>query len=286
MELHEDKFELLVHKFNPNLVFYELPFAPETMTYETSFGNTLYPADELRDLGVKVTSDLSWSRHVSNIAKKARTVASWVFSVFRTRNTETMLTLYKSLVRSHLEYCCPLWNPPKTTDIQLLEGVQRTFTRKIWGVQHLDYWDRLKALNLMSLQRRRERYIIIHMWKILNQLTPNDIGIRFTPPKFRKGIHANVPELCKGSLQRNQSLYDSSFAVIGPRLWNSIPSNLTSLVTLPEFKHQLTAFLLTIPDKPPVHGYSCVNGNSILEWKQSKTATVQLQGRSADLMTL
>ncbi len=269
MKLHEDKFELLVHKSNPNFVFNQLPFALDHMSYQISSGETLYPADSLRDLGVQVTSELSWSKHVSNITRKGRSVASWVFSVFKTRNTETMLTLYKSLVRSHLEYCCPLWNPSKIIDIQLLEGVQRTVTNKIWGVQHLDYWDRLKALNLMSLQRRRERYIIIQMWKVLNHLTPNDLAIEFILPRYRKGIQAKVPDLCRGSLKRNQSLYDSSFAVLGPRLWNSIPCNLTSIATFPKFKHQLTAFLLTIPDKPPVMGYSCVNGNSILEWKQT-----------------
>ena len=289
MMLHEDKFELLVHKFNPNSVLYDLPFALNHMTYQVSTGVTLYPVQHLRDLGVIVTSDLSWSTHISSIACKARSVASWVFSVFRSRNTTVMLTLYKSLVRSHLEYCCPLWNPSKITDIQELEGVQRSFTRRIWGVQHLNYWDRLKALNLMSLQRRRERYIIIQMWKIHYQLSPNDLGIQFVPPRHRKGIQAKVPELRKGSLQRNQSLYDSSFAVHGPRLWNSIPCNLTLIATLDEFKHQLTAFLLTIPDKPPVSGYSCTNNNSILEWsnvnKVDNIAEV-LHGRSADLMTL
>ena len=84
------------------------------------------------------------------IASRARKVASWVLSA--TRNKLTMLTLYKSLVRSHLEYCCPLWNSCRGSEAQLLEGVQRTFTSKIWGFQHLDYWQRLKALDMMSLQ--------------------------------------------------------------------------------------------------------------------------------------
>ena len=111
------------------------------------------------------------------MATKARAIAFWALSAYKARDKTTMLTLYKSLVRSQLEYCSPLWNCHKVTDIQVLEGVQKTFTSRIWGLQHLDYWQRLKALKLMSLQRRRERYMLIHMWKILN------------------GVRAKVPSL-------------------------------------------------------------------------------------------
>ena len=82
-----------------------------------------------------VSSDLSWSSHISNMVTKARSTLSWVFSVFKTRDTTIMITLYKSLVRSLLEYCCPLWDPTKITDIQMLEGVQRTFTSRIGGLR-------------------------------------------------------------------------------------------------------------------------------------------------------
>ena len=36
MALHEDKFELLIHKQNPNSYLYELPFVIEKQTYEVS----------------------------------------------------------------------------------------------------------------------------------------------------------------------------------------------------------------------------------------------------------
>ncbi|CAL8377837.1 unnamed protein product [Gadus morhua 'NCC'] len=68
----------------------------------------------------------------------------------------------------------------EVSDIQTIEDVQRNFTRRIAGTGDLDYWERLSALNLLSLQRRRERYMIIHVWKILNETTPNDIGMQFT----------------------------------------------------------------------------------------------------------
>ena len=180
-----------------------------------------------------------------------------------------MLTLYKSLVRSILEYCCPLWNPKKVTDIQLLEGVQRTFTSRICSVKHLNYWDRLKSLKLMSLQRRRERYIILQMWKVLNNACPNDLDIKFHQSS-RHGLKANLPQLSKSSTQRHQSLYDSSFAVLGPRLWNIIPCSLTQEPDFQQFKNSITKFVQIVPDQPPVSGYSTTNTNSLLDWCQNK----------------
>ena len=155
MSLHEDKFELVIHKAYPKSLIYEFPFQAETMTYVTSEDKTLYPAIELRDLGVMLSDELGWSLHINVLASKARSVAAWAMSAFKARDRVTMLTLYKSLVRSHLEYCCPLWNCQKISDMQMLENVQRAFTSKISGLQYMNYWQRLKALGLMSLQHRR-----------------------------------------------------------------------------------------------------------------------------------
>ena len=83
------------------------------------------------------------------------------------------------MVRSKLEYCSPVWNPARIIDIQKLETVQRSFTRKVLGCSEITYWERLKKLGIMSLQRRRERYCIIHVWKILNEQAPNDVGFQF-----------------------------------------------------------------------------------------------------------
>ena len=273
MQLHQDKFELMCHSSNRKLIsnLLELPFTSELFQYDTDTG-TISPVDHLRDLGVTVTSELSWSTHIGMICNTARKMAAWVCSVFYIREQEIMLTLYKSLVRCHLEYCSPLWNPSKISEIQELESVQRSFTRRISGLSELGYWDRLKALSLMSLQRRRERYVIIHMWKIRRGLTSNDLDVQFVN-NDRLGPRATIPPLCRGSSTAHQSLRDNSFRVMGPKLWNCLPKRIRLLETIEAFKTQLTNFLLSIPDKPPIRGFTSPNSNSILDWRVDRDAS-------------
>ena len=101
-----------------------------------------------------------------------------------------------------------MWNPYKIVDIQQLESIQWSFTSKISGLKDVCYWDRLKMLSLMSLQTRRERYIVIHMSKLKNGHTSNDLHISFNNHK-RHGIVAEVPALSKGCKSRFQTIRDA-----------------------------------------------------------------------------
>ena len=59
---------------------------------------------------------------------------------FNYKDMKTMLLLlYKSMVRPHLEYAVQTWSPNKISDINLLEGVQRQFTKCIPELYKLPY---------------------------------------------------------------------------------------------------------------------------------------------------
>ena len=168
-----------------------------------------------------------------------------------------MLILYKALVLSMVEYCSVLWSPQKLGQIRELENVQRSFTKKISGIQHLSYEDRLKRLNLFSLERRRDSFRVIYVWRVINGLSPNLDDDRYkikTTYSNRRGLECQIPALSRVS-RGFQALNDESFAVAGLRLFNCIDKDIRSYSgTLNCFKSKLDRFLRSIPDKPVIVG--------------------------------
>ena len=126
----------------------------------------------------------------------------------------------------------------------------------------MDYWYRLKSLNFMSLQRRRERYISIYIWKIMQGLAPNEISLTWHYSD-RLGIKMKIPA------HKQSRVLKDTLAVIGPRLWNTLPKNATLKQSLPELKTSIEDFFSRFPDRPPVKGYP-VSKNSILDYALNK----------------
>lgn len=267
MELNKDKFELINHKLNTdnnNLKLLKtLPFFNESNLFKTSNLQEISPSTQVRDLGIIVDNKLNWNQQIFTISKKSKQIAGWILSVFYSRDQHTMLTLFNSIVRSKLEFCCELWSPHLIKNINIIEKIQSSFTFRISGMQDLNYWERLAKLNIMSLQRRREQIIILHVWKILNQIYPNTVELNFKTHNRSGAIKAILKPLPR--LQgKALTTYEESFLVRAAKLWNILPPEITRITALDLFKRRLTAFIKTIPDKPPLPNYPYQNNNSLI----------------------
>ena len=60
------------------------------------------------------------------------------------KDLKIMLNLYKTLVRPHVEHCVSAWSPHYKKDKELLEKVQRRFTKMIKGMKGKSYEERLR----------------------------------------------------------------------------------------------------------------------------------------------
>ena len=149
MQFNSDKFE--------SLRYWPRGQKPGTM-YTSPDGSPIQEKAHLRDLGVEIASDLTFNTHINNVVSAATKLVGWTLRSFRSRNKPVMLTLWKSLIQSKLDYTSQLWSPSDQANIGHLESVARNFTARISGMKGMDYWERPKSLKLYSQERRRDRY--------------------------------------------------------------------------------------------------------------------------------
>ena len=84
-------------------------------------GNTGYnynrdkqPLDEVeceKDIGVIFCKDLKSSVHRREACLKTNRMIGLISRTIKYRNPQSLTSLYKSLVRPHLDHCSTVWNP-------------------------------------------------------------------------------------------------------------------------------------------------------------------------------
>ena len=245
MTFNSDKFECLRYWPKKN--------KPE-FDYKSPDGSIIEEKQHLRDLGVEMASDLTFSIHIQNTVSGANKLIGWALRTFRRRSKQVMLTIWKSIIQAKLDYTSQLWSPRDQASIGSLESLARNFTSKIEGLGHLDYWERLQALKLFSQERRRERYQIIFIWKIAQGLVQG-YHASFVQSD-RRGRQMVLAPLCNRAAASVRNAREASLQVRGAKLFNCIPRELrdTFSGTTEQFKAKLDAWLETIPDQPTIPG--------------------------------
>ena len=91
--------------------------------------------NQYKDIGIIVSSDLSWNNHIIYIAAKAYKILALLRHSFRNCNSvHSKKFLYISLVKDQLIYGSQVWCPHLLKDINALEAIQRRSTKFILNV--------------------------------------------------------------------------------------------------------------------------------------------------------
>ena len=167
---------------------------------------------------------------------------------FSIRYITTMLTLFKSLVLSRLDYGSQLWSPHLVKHIDQLEKNTKIFhSTHNWDAKFILQWP-FVYLKLHSLQRRRECYCIIYVWKIIEGLVPNfsnPIVCSYSDRRGRSWIVSHV------HIGRLGTLAFNSFRWRSIRLFNAMPNHIRciSSCSVLRFKCKLRN-IVNLPGRP------------------------------------
>jgi len=186
-------------------------------------GQNIPFVNETKDLGVLVDSCLSFSDHIRGVVGKAKQRIYLLFKCFVSRDVSLLLKAYVSYVLPIFDYCSAIWSPYKLTDVDLLENVQRNFTKRLQGMQDLSYEERLSRCGLVSLELRRLRKDLAVCYQIVNGLIAIDFKEFFVAcPHTKTRGHRQklkIPALTHTAARSN------FFAVRIVPVWNALPEN-------------------------------------------------------------
>ena len=97
MQLHDDKFELLRYGKDDNIKNSTHYFSPS--------GSLITNKEVVKDISVLMSSTNTFTDHIDSVIEKGKQISSSILRTYISRGQNEMLTLWKSLVLSRIEYC-------------------------------------------------------------------------------------------------------------------------------------------------------------------------------------
>ena len=142
---------------------------PSTLYIDSN--TALTQVNSVKYLGIQLTSDLSWSTHITTICSKTRRLIGLLYHQFHLCTAEVAL-------RPHLEYASVVWDPHLAKETQSLEQTQKFALRMCFRDWSCPYQELLVRAEIPSLAERRTRAKLCHLYKIIHGLTDSNSVIK------------------------------------------------------------------------------------------------------------
>ena len=131
----------------------------------------------------------------------------------------------------------------------MLEGIQRKATRLIPQLRTLPYSERLKELNMFSLEQRFIRGDLIEVYKIISNLDNIKSHNLFT---FNDNSRTRGHEFKLNKPRFNSQIRKHSFSQRVIDRWNLLPQDIVNSQSLNIFKSRLDKFMSNLDDNSEI----------------------------------
>ena len=132
------------------------------------------------------------------------------------------------------------WSPYYIININRIETVQRKMTKMIQGLRTLTYQERLRRLNLHSLERRMVKVDLIEVYKWMKGYNKGDIN-KVLIVREQNRTRSNGFKLDK--FRFNREIGKNWFTNRVVDEWNRLSSHVVSANTIDTFKKRLDKFM-------------------------------------------
>ena len=195
----------------------------------------------VKDLDILIDSQLKLDLNIYSMIAKAHARACLIFRCFVSKDRHSLIKVFITDVRSLVEYASCIQSPSSAGLIRKIKAVQKRFTKRLPGLNFLDYHERLALLGLERLELRRLKADLCMTYKIMFNLVDLDVDNLFTvrTNKITRGHpYTLFKPLCKVRARSN------FFACKVADPWINLNAKFNSFKTLKSFKQILGVYVI------------------------------------------
>lgn len=190
-------------------------------------------------LGVIVSSNLSWKPHIDYIVSNANRMLGYIRRNFNSSPSSLKLILYKTLVRSKLEYAAAVWHPGIASLTDELEAVQNRSCRFILSNYHrtssVTTMKTTLSLPLLAHRRQISRLCLFHKMYHGNSILKDRL---LTNPSY---MSARVDHRYKvGIPSCHTKCFHDSFVPSTSVQWNQLPHAVAEILDVAAFRRAVS----------------------------------------------
>ena len=205
-------------------------------------GKVISQKDHSKLLGVIVDNQLKWSDHILSVEKKISKINGILFRLSKFLNSNTLKTIYNSLIYPHLQYGILAWGNAAAKYTQKIFVVQKRAVRTINHAGYADHTNNLfKTNNLLKLKDIN----ILESVKFVHKELAKQDSEYFS---YRQNDHGmalrNIHQL-NVNLPQPRTEHDRNFVTFsGAQMWNNLPLHLKEIRNPTTFKINVKKYLI------------------------------------------
>ena len=207
-------------------------------------------SNQAKNLGLTLDQKLSYLPHITNISKSINYTLHTIRLIRPSITTELAKLLVTSLILPRLNYCNSTLNSLPAHTIKMLTKLQYRAIRTIFRIkkysrQHITPY--MKSIHWLPIPYRIQYKLLLLTHHATHNNKPDyltELLTNYKSSRPQRTIHKyklNIPITL--SLNKKQ---ESSFSIISPKLWNSPPHSIISIVSDHTFKVKLKTHLFNI----------------------------------------
>ena len=215
---------------HPTLYFNQLPAASEPFQ---------------KHLGLTLDRRLKFDHHLNDKISKATKGIGLIKRLYHYLPRKSLLTIYRSYVRPHLDYCDVIYDQPhNVTFSNKIETIQYNAALAIIGTIKGTSRDRLyQELGLEYLSDRRRCRRLVYFYDIVNFSSPKYLSDLL--PEKRRSYNPERAHLFAETFSHT-AYFSNSFFPFCIKEWNKLSPSLRNAVSVSVFKKKL---IKTLPPR-------------------------------------